>query len=204
MEEEVKYAVRADFAQRTDEWYTTRLGKLTASKAQAIGNCGKGLETLCWEKAAEILTGKGHEQLENADITRGIELEDEARGAYTLETGNLVEQVGFVEYGEYAGCSPDGLVNDDGGIEIKCKNDVNHIKLMVERKIDSGYMWQVQMNLLVTDRKWWDFVSYNPNFTDNPLIIIRVYPEKEMQDKLKEGIRIGAKRIKEILSEVEK
>ena len=204
METLAEYVVRNDFAQRTDAWYAVRLGKLTASKAQAIGNCGKGLETLCWEKAAEIITGKGPEQLENADITRGVELEDEARGAYTLETGNFVQQVGFVQYGEYAGCSPDGLINDDGGIEIKCKNDVNHIKLMVERKVDSGYMWQVQMNLLVTARKWWDFVSYNPNFTDNPLIIIRVYPDKEMQDKLKEGIKKGTKRIKEILSEVNK
>ena len=62
----------------------------------------------------------------------------------------------------------------------------------------------MQMQMLVTGRKWCDFVSYNPNFTDNPIIIIRVYPDKEMQDKLKEGIEKGTKRIKEILSEVGK
>ena len=204
MGEAVKNVSSYDFAQRSPDWYAVRLGKLTASKAQAIGNCGKGLETLCWEKAAEIITGKGPEQLENADITRGVELEDEARGAYTIETGNFVQQIGFVEYGEYAGCSPDGLVGDDGLIEIKCKNDVNHLQLLAEKHPDSQYQWQMQMQMLVTGRKWCDFVSYNPNFTDNPIIIIRVYPDKEMQDKLKEGIEKGTKRIKEILSEVGK
>lgn len=192
------------FKQNTPEWYAVRLGKLTASKAQAIGNLSKGLETLCWEKAAEILTGQLPEQVESEDIKRGHELEDEARTMYTLETGNVVEQVGFVEYSEYAGASPDGLVGADGLIEIKCKNAVNHLKMLAERRPDSQYMWQMQMQMLVTGRKWCDFVSYNKDFGDKSLIIVRVEADEHLQEKLKQGIEQGTKRIKEILSEVEK
>ena len=192
-----------NFPQNTPEWYEVRLGKLTASRAQAIGNCGKGLETLCWEKAAEIITGKLPEQIESEDIRRGHELENEARGAYSIETGRPVEQVGFVEYSKYAGCSPDGLVKD-GLIEIKCKNDVNHLKLLTRQKPESEYMWQMQMQMLVTKRRWCDFVSYNPHYIDKPLIIIRIDQDLTMQRNLMEGIKKGTKRIQEILKEIEK
>ena len=192
-----------NFPQNTPEWYEVRLGKLTASRAQAIGNCGKGLETLCWEKAAEIITGKLPEQIESEDIRRGHELENEARGAYSIETGKPVEQVGFVEYSKYAGCSPDGLVKD-GLIEIKCKNDVNHLKLLTRQKPESEYMWQMQMQMLITKRRWCDFVSYNPHFVDKPLIIIRIDQDLTMQRDLLEGIKKGTKRIQEILREIEK
>lgn len=192
-----------NFPQNTPEWYEVRLGKLTASRAQAIGNCGKGLETLCWEKAAEIITGKLPEQIESEDIRRGHELENEARGVYSIETGRTVEQVGFVEYSKYAGCSPDGLVKD-GLIEIKCKNDVNHLKLLTRQKPESEYMWQMQMQMLVTKRRWCDFVSYNPHYIDKPLIIIRIDQDLNMQRDLLEGIKKGTKRIQEILKEIEK
>lgn len=193
-----------NFQQNTPEWYAVRLGKLTASKAQAIGTLSKGLETLCWEKAAEILTGKLPEQIESEDIKRGHELEDEARIMYTLETGNVVGQVGFVEYSEYAGASPDGLVGVDGLIEIKCKNAVNHLKMLAERRPDSQYMWQMQMQMLVTGRKWCDFVSYNKDFGDKSLIIVRVEADEHLQERLKQGIEQGTKRIKEILTDVER
>lgn len=192
-----------NFPQNTPEWYEVRLGKLTASRAQAIGNCGKGLETLCWEKAAEIITGKLPEQIESEDIRRGHELENEARGTYSIETGRTVEQVGFVEYSRYVGCSPDGLVKD-GLIEIKCKNDVNHLKLLTRQKPESEYMWQMQMQMLITKRRWCDFVSYNPHFVDKPLIIIRIDQDLTMQRDLMEGIKKGTKRIQEILREIEK
>ena len=191
-----------NFQQNTPEWYSIRLGKLTASQAQAIGNCDKGLETLCWEKAAEIIIGSIPEQIENEDIQRGHDLEDEARGVYCLYTGNIVKQVGFVEYDEFIGCSPDGLIETDGLVEIKCKNNVNHLKLMVNKKPDSKYIWQMQMQMLLTSRNWCDFVSYNPNFKKD-LIIIRVFADKEMQAKLLQGFKKGTERIKEILQNSE-
>jgi YqaJ-like viral recombinase domain. len=190
--------------QGTPEWLQIRLGKFTASKCSTIGTEGSGkgrggLETLCIEKAAEIITGNLPEQFTNEDIERGHVLEDEARGAYTLETGHIVKQVGFVELDEFTGCSPDGLVGRDGLIEIKCKDDKNHLLMLLGKEIDKAYQWQIQMALLVTGRKWCDFVSYNPNYKNKPLKIIRVLPDAEMQAALKAGLAKGIERVKEII-----
>jgi len=194
--------IHKNLEQGTPEWYMLRLGKLTASDAQAIGNNGKGLETLCLEKVAEKLTGCIPEQIDNEDIARGRALEDEARASYELETGNIVQTVGFVQYDDNIGCSPDGLIGDDGLIEIKCKNNKNHLLMILGKEIDSKYHWQIQGQIFVTGRKWCDFVSYNPNFLDMPLKIIRVFPDEKKQAALCEGFAAGNKKIKEILEEI--
>ena len=190
--------------QGTPEWLQVRLGKFTASKCATIGSEGSGkgrggLEMLCVEKAAERITGMPPEQFTNEDIERGHALEDEARGAYTLETKNVVKQVGFVELDDYIGCSPDGLVGRDGTIEIKCKDDKNHLLMLLGKEIDKAYQWQIQMILLVTGRKWSDFISYNPNYKNKPLKIIRVLPDADMQAALKTGLAKGVERVKEII-----
>lgn len=195
--------------QGTPEWFKVRLGKFTASCCYAIGieGMGKGkggLETLCLEKASEISTQQLFEQYENKDIIRGHELEAEARAAYELETGRQVKQVGFIEVNEFVGCSPDGLVEDDGLIEIKAKNNKNHLLMILNKEIDVKYQWQAQMQLKCSGRKWVDFVSYNPNFKKKPLIIIRVGRNEEMQKALDIGLEKGIARVKEILAEVEK
>jgi predicted phage-related endonuclease len=127
--------------QGTDEWLKLRLGKLTASSAQAIASNGKGLETLVYEKVAELLTHKLPEQFENEHIKRGNELEPLARNSYELETGNVVKEVGFVELDQYTGASPDGLVGDDGLVEFKCPSDIVFLKAMHTKKIDTKYVW---------------------------------------------------------------
>lgn len=185
--------------QGSPEWFELRKGKMTASNAQAISANGKGLETYIYSLLAEEHS-KDKERYTNADIERGIELEPLARDTYTIETGNEVEEVGFIEMDELVGCSPDGLIGDDGGVEIKCVNDVNFFKLTVngERAIESRYLWQVQMCLLVSGRAWWDLVFYNPNFDKN-MIIFRIEPELAKQEKLIMGIEKG----KAIIQEVE-
>ena len=193
--------------QGTPEWFKVRLGKFTASSCYAIGmeGLGKGkggLETLCLEKASEILTQSLPEQFENEDIIRGHELEQEARAAYELETGENVKQVGFIEVNEFVGCSPDGLVGNDGLIECKAKNDKNHLLMLLKKEIDVKYQWQMQMQLLCSQRKWVDFLSYNPRFSKTPLIIIRVERNPEMIQALEKGLEKGVARIKEILAKV--
>ena len=191
--------------QGTEEWLQVRLGKFTASKFAVIGSEGSGkgrggLETLCIEKAAEIITGKPMAQFTNEDIERGHALEDEARGAYTLETKNVVKQVGFVELDEFTGCSPDGLVGKDGFTEYKCKDDKNHLLMILGKEIDRAYQWQIQGGFYcMPTRKWCDFASYNPNFKKKPLVIIRVYPDPVMQEAIKIGLEKGIKRVKEII-----
>ncbi len=185
-----------DLIQGTDEWFKCRKMKMTASHAQAIGNNGKGLETYITEMMAEHFSKAEKENFSNEHTERGNELEEYARFAYSLK--EEVKEVGFIEMNEYVGCSPDGLVGEDGLLEIKCLNDVNHYKKIIDRKIDSKYDWQIQMQLLVTERKWCDLLYFNPNY-DEDMIVFRIKPDKEKQEKLKVGIESGIKIIKEQL-----
>lgn len=189
------------FEQRSRLWEQIRLGKFTASHAQAIAARDAGLETLCAEKAKEIITGRpAHGRLMNKDIARGIALEPLALAAYSQKTGNIVKKVGFCSVNNFIGCSPDGLIGEDGGVETKGKNDENHYALLVSGKIPSRDMWQVQCSLLYTARAWWDFVSFNPNFSlAERLIIIRVLPNYQAFEDLKDGLRIAIPRTKRLV-----
>jgi len=183
--------------QCSDEWFEIRKGKMTASNAQAIGANGKGLETYIYSLLAEKYSNN-KEIYTNKDMERGVELEEQARMTYEIENES-VEQVGFIEQDELVGCSPDGLVGDDGGLEIKCVNDVNFFKLLVngEKEIETKFIWQVQMCLLITGRKWWDLVFYNKNFDKN-MLIFRIEPELKKQESLILGIEKGKKLIIEL------
>lgn len=183
--------------QGSDEWINCRIGKLTASNAQSIAKNGAGLKTYVTEILAEKYSTAEREKYTNEDLERGKELEETARSLYELQTGNTVKQVGFCELDEYVGASPDGLVGEDGLIEVKCPNDKNHFTNVVTEKIDTKYQWQIQMQLLVTGREWCDFVSFNPNFTKD-LLIIRVVKDEKMQERLLVGLESGRKLIKEL------
>ena len=189
--------------QRSDEWFDIRKGKLTASNAQAIGANGKGLETLVYQLLAEKYSNN-KEHYTNKDMERGIELEPLARDTYEIEQSK-VKEVGFIELDEFVGCSPDGLVSKDGGIEIKCPNDAGFFKLLVNGRgaIESKYLWQVQMTLYITKRSWWDLVFYNPNFNQN-ILIFRITPVMFQSEKLMLGIETGKNLIKKLNKKYEK
>ncbi len=182
------------------KWFKLKLGKLSASNAQVISADGAGLVTLVYKTVAEILSGAREDTYVNPDMERGNEQEDTARSAYEMETGNMVKQVGFCELDEYVGASPDGLVADDGLFEVKCPKASNYVKLLHTKKIDTGYIWQMQMQMLVTDRKWVDYVVFHENFKD--LIIIRVERDEKAIEKLWAGLGSGVSQIKQILKEV--
>lgn len=183
--------------QRSSEWFEIRKGKMTACNAQCIASNGKGLETYIYSLLAEKYSNN-KEKYTNSDIERGIELEEQARMTYEIEN-EKVDEVGFLEIDEYVGCSPDGLIGEDGGLEIKCVNDVNFFKLILfgEKEIESKYLWQVQMCLYVSGRKWWDLVFYNPNFDKN-MLVFRITPELAKQEKIILGLEKGKKLIKEL------
>ena len=188
--------------QQSKEWFDCRKGHLTASHAQAIGNSGKGLDTYVLELMSEYYSSGEKEHYTNKHTERGNELEPIARDIYEIETGNKVDEVGFCEMSEFIGCSPDGLVEEDGGIEIKSIDDKGYFDLLINESIDSSYLWQIQMNLLVTERKWWDFVAYNPNF-EKSIYIKRIYPNDEKIEKLKTGIEKAINLINKIKSSYE-
>jgi len=184
--------------QQSPEWFALRAKRMSASHAQAIGNQGKGLETYILTMMAEYYSTAEKEHFSNVHTDRGNELEPIARNLYSLHTGEVVEQVGFVEHSEHVGCSPDGLTSE-GCIEIKCPDDVKYFKHLLDgdKAIDTAYVWQIQMVMLITRRKWCDYIAYNPNY-DRPLFIHRFFPDEKMQEKLTKGFAIGQKLIEEI------
>ncbi len=188
--------------QRSDEWFDLRADKLTASHAQEIGNNGKGLETYIYKKMAEYFSTADVEYYTNKDMERGNELEDTAIGMYELDNDTDVRRVGFVESDEHVGCSPDGLIGDDGLIEVKCPNDYNFYRVLCNGKseVKSKYIWQIQMQMLITERDWCDLVYYNPNF-EKTMIVFRIEKDDEKQKDLKKGIKKGVKMIKKHLNE---
>lgn len=201
-----KSVVIHDVEQRSEEWHALRAKyPLTASCAQAIANNGKGLETLIWEQLSKRYSSGSEEGYTNDDMARGVELEDQARSLYELETGSTVLTVGFVtneKVSPVAGASPDGLVEKDGLLEIKCPNDVKFFRMMVEGiSVEPQYAWQAQMQLLITGRKWVDLALYNPNFKQS-FLTVRLKAGKEMQKALCEGLKKGEKIIKEIESKL--
>jgi len=188
-----------DINQGSPECFEIRVGKVTASHAQAIGNNGKGLDTYLLEVVSEMFSSAQKDQYSNEHTERGNELEPLARSMYELQENVEVEEIGFAEYNDFVGCSPDGLVGDDGMIEIKCPDDKTYFNLLMNENIDSSYIWQCQMNLLILEKKWCDLIFYNPNF-EKSMKIFRLKPDKEMFSRLKEGFAKAEKEIIRMIS----
>ena len=186
-----------NFEQRTDEWYAIRRGKMSASNAETIIANGKGLETYIYNLMAEYYSSAEKENYVNADMQRGIDLEPEAKIEFQFYTGLDIKEVGCVELNEYILASPDGLIGDDGLIEIKCPNDSIYFKLLLSNNIKPEYIAQMQMQMYVTERQYCYFVSYNPNF-EKSLYIKKINRDEEMIEKLKKGLERGTQLIKEI------
>jgi putative phage-type endonuclease len=162
--------------QRTQEWFAARCGKLTASRFAAVmnvlkdGSPGAARKELVTCLAIERLTGSMVEGFQNDAMRRGIELEPEARAAYEAHTGELVEVVGFVPHPElpFVGVSPDGLLGNDGLVELKCPaSQHKHMAALLNGEHATEYRWQLQGQLWVTERAWVDAVSYDPRFPED-------------------------------------
>ena len=186
-----------NFEQRTPEWIEIKRGKMSASNAETIIANGKGLETYIYNLMAEYYSSAEKENYINADMQRGIDLEPEAKIEFQFYTGLDIKEVGCVELNDYILASPDGLIGDDGLIEIKCPNDSIYFKLLLSNNIKPEYIAQMQMQMYVTDRQYCYFVSYNPNF-EKSLYIKKINRDEEMIEKLKKGLERGTQLIKEI------
>jgi hypothetical protein len=184
--------------QRSDEWFAVRLGKLTATSFPTLAN-GKPdtIKDLCWNTAKERIDRvPSNGNFTNGDMQHGVDTEPFAIHEYASEEFVVPQIVGFVEYSEYFGFSPDALVGDDGGVEAKCPTDKTHKKYLKQDEPWKAYKWQIQGSLFMSERKWWDFVSYCP---PHPIIIQRVTPDDECFEKIKNGMEICQKRIRDIV-----
>ena len=181
--------------QGSGEWFSARLGRPTASRFSDIVTptgkavTGQSRQTYLCELVAERLCESVAQHFESSAMERGTALEPQGRDWYTLDTGNAVEIVGFV-YGDDGGrwgCSPDGLVGEDGGIEIKCPLRTTMVKHLLADGLVKDYSQQIQAALWITQRKWWDLVLY----TDDrgiPNRVMRYMPDAVMHAAFDECI----------------
>ncbi len=191
-----------DLVQQSPEWYAVKDLKLTSSEATAIGNNGKGLDTLCRTLVRKHYSSCKESGFQTKDTQRGNELEPLAREMYELETGKKVQKVGFIEMDEYTGASTDGLIGEEGVWEGKALDDNNHFQIIMDMEVPSDYDWQAQMELLVTGRRYVDLTFYNPNF-DKSLVIFTVYPDPHKQEALRKGLETGKRLIREYMAKYE-
>lgn len=163
-----------DMVQGTAEWHAMRLGKVTASRvADVIAKTQKGFGAsrakYAGELIAERLTGSPAERFSNAAMAWGTEQEPEARKTYEFYRDTDVVQVAFVSHpviGD-SGASPDGLVDVDGLLEIKCPETHTHIETLLNKEVPSKYVTQMMWQMACTGRKWCDFVSYDPRLPES-------------------------------------
>lgn len=190
--------VYKELIQQTPEWYEVRKLKMTASHASAIIANGKGLNTYINNLIEEYCCLNDTDGYVSDDMARGVLLEDQARTLYELENNVTVEQVGFIELDEFVGVSPDGLVGEDGLIEIKNHNNSVFIDLLLSEKIDKKYYDQIQMQLYVTGRKWCDYVGYNANIKPYKFVK-RIMPDAQAFKAIEKGLETGRELIKKYL-----
>jgi putative phage-type endonuclease len=154
--------------QRTDSWFSARLGKVTASRisdvmAKTKSGPSASRKNYMMQLLCERLTGSKEEGFTSAAMQRGTDMEPIARSAYEVDKGVMVKECGFVPCPliEMAGASPDGLVGSDGLVEIKVPNTATHVDFLRTGNIDSGYQLQMMFQMMCTGRKWCDFVSFD-------------------------------------------
>lgn len=196
--------------QRSPEWFAQRAGKFTASSfADLMATTRSGPSAsrakLIARLVCERLTGNPAESYTNSAMQRGIELEPEARIAYEFETGTHVEQVGFIDHPivSMCGCSPDGLVGDDGMVEIKCPGEAAHLDYLRRGSHAQEYRWQLQGQLWVTGRSWVEIASYHPAFPQRmQLAIVRVARDEAEIAELHKSVTAGNAEIAAIIDEL--
>lgn len=178
--------------QRSPEWFSARCGKVTASRvADIVAKTKTGYSASRANYMAQLicerLTGQVQESFQNAAMQWGTDTEPLARSAYELIKDVFVTEVGMISHPsiEMAGASPDGLIGDDGLIEIKCPNTATHIENLLNNTAPANYVIQMQWQMACTGRKWCDFVSFDPRMPEDlQIMVVRVQRDDEQIAKL--------------------
>lgn len=211
--------------QRSEEWFSERAGRITASRMFDVmtererGEFKSGprkgqpkpqpknLVDYAYQLAAERLTGIPRKQVKAAALTWGREVEPAAMAAYQAETGEIVELCGFIVHPmfDFIGASPDFLVGDDGGGEIKSPESSEvHLETLLNG-LPEEHIAQIQAGLWVTGRQWWDFVSYHPSFQEkHRLYIHRVYRDDEYISGMESACLLMEADVQKIINTLER
>lgn len=178
--------------QKADAWFACRIGKVTASE---LGNLltpqfehrtGEMPKSYLYAKAAEAYRGVALPGFSTHATEQGIELEDRARSWFAFQSDHVIRNVGFVETddGKF-GCSPDALLDDDNGLELKCAECQTHVKYLLEGKLPTIYRTQVHGSMFATGRPKWTFMSYRPGFAP---FVLKVNRDESICAKIAEAV----------------
>ena len=196
--------------QGSAEWLAMRLGKVTASKVSDVLSKGRGSapskmsETYMIELIAEVLTGNSKPFFENDAMRWGTETEPQARAMYAVNNDFVdVKEVAFVEHNEQVGISPDGLIGEDGLLEIKCPNTTTQLKRALSDDYSADYKAQIQMQLWVTEREWCDFLSFDPRLDcEAGYLQQRVFRDEEYIEEMKTKVYAFVEKMNEIIEQL--
>ena len=182
--------------QKSPEWFAARLGRVTASRvADVVAKTKTGDSASRGNYMAQLvierLTNKQEESYSNDFMDWGNLQEPFARAAYEAATNVLVDEVGMITHPriEMSGASPDGLVGDDGLVEIKCPKTATHIETLLSKTVPGKYNIQMQWQMACTDRSWCDFVSFDPRMPDGlQMFLKRVHRDDALIKTLEDEV----------------
>jgi len=196
-----------DVKQGSGEWLHLRLGIVTASEMKALVTpkgairTGEGPESYLFRKVAEHVLGYPIKDGGSWATEQGTLLEMEARPWYAFSRDCEVATPGFCTTDDgRLGCSPDGLVGTEGGLEIKSFQPENALRVLMENCVPDDNIIQVQTNMMVCDRQWWDFLSYSRQF---PAVVIRVTPDEKIQKAIREAHALFMEKFNAAVTKVE-
>ena len=191
-----------DMEQGTPEWHAIRAGKITGTAAAALlvngkGPDGLGVEAwnLIYRLAGEIITGETETpEFDTFATLRGKNMEGLAIQEYESETFRSANRIGFVQWGDFAGASPDFMVDEERGGEVKCLLAPGHLRYCHTREIEKAHLAQVQWALFVTGFQVWDLVHFHPKAGKMRLVIDEIRPDYDMHGVFSERLSLIAER----------
>jgi hypothetical protein len=187
--------------QGTEQWLQERVGYATASKFYEVmmNKTTAGYQGYVAQLALERILNRPTETFKSKAMERGTELEPTARLMYGLHIKTPIEEAPFVKHKTLmAGASPDGLINDDGLVEIKSPLANNHLYTLQTNKVPAQYQWQIVGQQWITGRLWTDYVSYSDEFPKNAaLAIIHVERDEEKIQMLEARVKLFLKDVDE-------
>jgi putative phage-type endonuclease len=198
--------------QGSEAWFKSRLGSVTASRMSDVLAKGKSGEAVTRAKyrmqiIAERVTGQVADSFSSAAMLWGTEQEPYARMRYAAATGRIVDEAEFYTHPtiKWLGASPDGLLNDTGGLlEIKCPNTQTHLGYLLDKKAPAAYINQMQTQMWVTGRAWCDFVSFDPRVPEHlQLFIVRLDRDDALIETMEEEVHKFLGEVEVLINQLE-
>ena len=198
--------IYTDIDQQSPEWFTLRIGSIGGSSiSKAVsGGQGKMKTQLLYDLVGEILSGEKKSGYANHEMQEGIKYEPEARRLYEFLNDVEVRQVALVKMSEHKHCSPDGLLDPDGMIEIKTLIPSRFVEFKATGGIETAYRKQMQWGMWICERQWCDYACYSPYVARkvDPLHVIRVERDDKEIKVLDEGANAFIEEMKNLLLQI--